>query len=64
MEPLAVMGAQDRLQKAGDGVVAEIGGDVTDAQRPIGITIVFVRNDWAGHFSVVEPGRVRMRRLG
>jgi hypothetical protein len=22
------------------------------------------RNDWAGHFSVIEPGRVRMRPLG
>jgi predicted nuclease of predicted toxin-antitoxin system len=22
------------------------------------------RSDWAGHFSVVEPGRVRMRTLG
>jgi predicted nuclease of predicted toxin-antitoxin system len=22
------------------------------------------RSDWAGHFSVVEPGRVRMRPLG
>lgn len=22
------------------------------------------REDWRGHFSVVEPGRVRMRRLG
>lgn len=22
------------------------------------------RADWAGHFSVLEPGRVRMRRLG
>ena len=21
------------------------------------------RNDWAGHFSVIEPGRTRMRRL-
>jgi predicted nuclease of predicted toxin-antitoxin system len=21
------------------------------------------RSDWAGHFSVVEPGRIRMRRL-
>jgi len=21
------------------------------------------RNDWAGHFSVIEPGRVRMRPL-
>jgi hypothetical protein len=21
------------------------------------------RNDWAGHFSVVEPGRIRMRTL-
>ncbi len=22
------------------------------------------RSDWAGHFSVVEPGRIRMRPLG
>ncbi len=22
------------------------------------------RTDWAGHFSVIEPGRIRMRRLG
>ena len=22
------------------------------------------RDDWAGHFSVVEPGRIRMRPLG
>lgn len=22
------------------------------------------RMDWAGHFSVIEPGRVRMRKLG
>jgi len=21
------------------------------------------RDDWAGHFSVIQPGRVRMRRL-
>lgn len=26
-------------------------------------TIVTARQDWAGHFSVVEPGRVRMRLL-
>jgi predicted nuclease of predicted toxin-antitoxin system len=26
-------------------------------------TILESRDDWAGHFSVVEPGRVRMRRL-
>src|ERR1044072_1114038 len=25
--------------------------------------IIASRPDWAGHFSVVEPGRVRMRRL-
>jgi hypothetical protein len=25
--------------------------------------LVTARNDWAGHFSVVEPGRVRMRPL-
>jgi hypothetical protein len=23
--------------------------------------LIDARNDWAGHFSVVEPGRVRMR---
>ena len=22
------------------------------------------RSDWPGHFSVIEPGRIRMRRLG
>ena len=26
-------------------------------------TIVLGRNDWAGHFSVVEHGRVRMRQI-
>ena len=26
--------------------------------------LVTARNDWAGHFSVIEPGRVRMRPLG
>jgi predicted nuclease of predicted toxin-antitoxin system len=25
--------------------------------------LITSRNDWAGHFSVIEPGRVRMRRL-
>jgi predicted nuclease of predicted toxin-antitoxin system len=25
--------------------------------------IIGSRDDWAGHFSVIEPGRVRMRRL-
>lgn len=25
--------------------------------------LIMARNDWAGHFSVVEPGRVRMRPL-
>lgn len=25
---------------------------------------VLSRSDWIGHFSVVEPGRIRMRRLG
>jgi predicted nuclease of predicted toxin-antitoxin system len=24
---------------------------------------ITVRDDWAGHFSVIEPGRVRMRAL-
>jgi hypothetical protein len=26
--------------------------------------VICARDDWAGHFSVVEPGRVRMRPLG
>jgi hypothetical protein len=25
--------------------------------------LVTARTDWAGHFSVIEPGRVRMRPL-
>ena len=25
--------------------------------------LVAAREDWAGHFSVIEPGRVRMRTL-
>jgi len=25
--------------------------------------LIAARDDWAGHFSVVEPGRVRMRAL-
>jgi predicted nuclease of predicted toxin-antitoxin system len=26
-------------------------------------TLITARYDWAGYFSVIEPGRVRMRRL-
>lgn len=26
--------------------------------------LITVRDDWAGNFSVIEPGRVRMRPLG
>jgi hypothetical protein len=26
--------------------------------------LIATRDDWAGHFSMIEPGRVRMRRLG
>jgi len=26
--------------------------------------VIMARNDWAGHFSVVEPGHIRMRTLG
>jgi predicted nuclease of predicted toxin-antitoxin system len=26
--------------------------------------LIAARDDWAGHFSVIEPGRVRMRRFG
>jgi hypothetical protein len=32
-----------------------------DAGRLAGL--ITARSDWAGHFSVVEPGRVRMRPL-
>jgi hypothetical protein len=39
------------------------------AVQPIGIgqrlaALVMSRDDWLGHFSVVEPGRIRMRSLG
>lgn len=27
------------------------------------VNIIATRDDWAGNFSVVEPGRIRMRRL-
>jgi Domain of unknown function (DUF5615) len=27
------------------------------------VNLIAARDDWAGHFSVVEPGRVRMRPL-
>jgi len=26
--------------------------------------LIVSRDDWAGHFSVIEPGRIRMRPLG
>ena len=26
--------------------------------------LIATRDDWSGHFSVIEPGRIRMRRLG
>jgi predicted nuclease of predicted toxin-antitoxin system len=26
--------------------------------------LILGRDDWAGHFSVIEPGRIRMRPLG
>jgi len=36
------------------------------AARSVGQSLaarIAERNDWAGHFSVIEPGRVRMRAL-
>jgi predicted nuclease of predicted toxin-antitoxin system len=27
------------------------------------VRLLGLRNDWAGHFSVIEPGRIRMRPL-
>jgi hypothetical protein len=33
-----------------------------DAGRKIA-KLILERDDWAGHFSVIEPGRVRMRPL-
>jgi hypothetical protein len=37
--------------------------------RPAGVAqqlanLITSRGDWAGHFSVIEPGRIRMRALG
>jgi hypothetical protein len=34
-----------------------------DAGHRLAATIMS-RDDWAGHFSVIEPGRIRMRPLG
>jgi hypothetical protein len=28
------------------------------------LNVISSRDDWAGHFSVVEPGRIRMRPIG
>ena len=28
------------------------------------VDLISTRDDWVGHFSVVEPGRIRMRALG
>jgi predicted nuclease of predicted toxin-antitoxin system len=28
------------------------------------VNLITSRGDWAGHFSVIEPGRVRMRPIG
>jgi predicted nuclease of predicted toxin-antitoxin system len=35
---------------------------VSDLQRHI-VDVILQRQDWPGHFSVVEPGRIRMRAL-
>lgn len=35
-----------------------------DEVGPQFASLILVRDDWAGHFSVIEPGRVRMRSLG
>jgi predicted nuclease of predicted toxin-antitoxin system len=35
---------------------------ITDLQRHV-VDVILSREDWAGHFSVVEPGRIRMRPL-
>jgi len=37
------------------GAPAKIGVELAD--------LICSRNDWVGHFSVVEPGRIRMRSL-
>jgi predicted nuclease of predicted toxin-antitoxin system len=34
-----------------------------DAARHI-VSTILSRSDWAGHFTVVEPGRIRMKQLG
>jgi predicted nuclease of predicted toxin-antitoxin system len=34
----------------------------TEAARLLG-ELIEARSDWAGHFSVIEPGRVRMRSI-
>src|SRR5437764_13197984 len=43
-------------------VVSDAGPKPSEAGERLA-EVVTARSDWAGHFSVVEPGRVRMRRL-
>lgn len=56
--------AANRILPSGSGVIL-----VRMTVRPTTESVASVvallnsRSDWAGHFSVLEPGRVRMRRL-
>jgi predicted nuclease of predicted toxin-antitoxin system len=35
----------------------------SDAIGSVLANLIMTRDDWAGHFSVIEPGRIRMRRI-
>src|SRR6476620_203995 len=54
VEGAFVVRLKDREHEAGDGVFAEIGGDVPDAQRTIGSAIVVVELDFAAQRLGVE----------
>ena len=57
--------AKDSLLPDGCGVVLlRIPTPTPQRVGRVVADLILARADWAGHFSVIEPGRVRMRQLG
>jgi hypothetical protein len=64
--------AIEALRAAGNDVVwirVNASGSSDPMPRPDSVgqqltDLIMARDDWAGHFSVIEPGRIRMRLLG
>ena len=65
LELLVVVMGQQRREKDGDRMLAEIGGDVADPQTTIGRGIVVVRRDIGGQGpgESLVPSRVRLEDL-